>query len=364
MQISSQKFYGKYKGLVMTAKDPEMLGRIKAFVPSVYGKDEKGNLVSSPWALPCVAFAGSGEGALLLPKPNAGVWVEFEEGDINKPIWSGCFWTRPSKAGTFAKKGGIETPSRDDYPENRVIETEFHRIELNDVTREVRIMSTVQDADIAIKWDGSISLENGQHQLFMGGKNQGSLFRYTHKLNEATIQVLEVGDIFLNTGGTALTIFKETGDMSLEHKSGTSIDIYQDAIEMDTMDGSSFSLSKVHAKLELASGQSIMIDQESDRMELTAGEMVLDCDSVELSSAIIQQPLLTTGFLVPYNQFVASYNGLITRYNILVGFFKALVGSVAPPMLPAIEAALPTEPLALPVPPIPGDNCTAQVTGG
>ena len=78
-----QKF-GKYRGLVLAANDPERLGRIRASVPAL-GLD-------LPWALPCVPGAGPGSGHLVLPPVGAAVWIEFEAGDVDHPIWSGGFW--------------------------------------------------------------------------------------------------------------------------------------------------------------------------------------------------------------------------------------------------------------------------------
>src|SRR5687767_7469521 len=63
-----------------------MLGRIQVSVPSVLGDG------SMSWALPCVAFAGNGVGVFMIPPVGANVWVEFEAGDPDYPIWSGCFW--------------------------------------------------------------------------------------------------------------------------------------------------------------------------------------------------------------------------------------------------------------------------------
>lgn len=74
-------FYGKYRGIVTDARDPEMRGRIRASVPGVFGEKETG------WSLPCVPFAGkgvphgSGVGFLALPPVGAEVWIEFEGGD-------------------------------------------------------------------------------------------------------------------------------------------------------------------------------------------------------------------------------------------------------------------------------------------
>jgi uncharacterized protein involved in type VI secretion and phage assembly len=77
--------YGKYRGKVQDNKDPLRLGRIRAFVPAVAPDGLN-------WAMPCVPYAGPQEGFLMLPPVGANVWVEFEGGDLNYPIWSGGFW--------------------------------------------------------------------------------------------------------------------------------------------------------------------------------------------------------------------------------------------------------------------------------
>ena len=79
-------FYGKYRGKVTDIKDPLLTGRIKAEVPDVMGDQESG------WAMPSVPFGGSGMGFFALPSVGAGVWIEFEHGDPDYPIWSGCWF--------------------------------------------------------------------------------------------------------------------------------------------------------------------------------------------------------------------------------------------------------------------------------
>jgi uncharacterized protein involved in type VI secretion and phage assembly len=78
------RFYGKYRGTV-TEVDADTL-RIKAKVPAVLGN------VASGWCVPCVPYAGPGVGIAFLPEPGAGVWIEFEGGDVSYPIWVGCYW--------------------------------------------------------------------------------------------------------------------------------------------------------------------------------------------------------------------------------------------------------------------------------
>ncbi len=82
-----RKYYGKYRGTVISNVDPMMLGRLMAQVPDVLGE------IPSSWAMPCVPAAGIQMGMFFVPPIGAGVWVEFEQGDPDYPIWTGCWWS-------------------------------------------------------------------------------------------------------------------------------------------------------------------------------------------------------------------------------------------------------------------------------
>jgi uncharacterized protein involved in type VI secretion and phage assembly len=79
-------FFGKYRGVVTDNLDPLMIGRVRARVPDVMGERDSG------WALPCAPFGGDQVGFFAVPKVGAGVWMEFEHGDPDHPIWAGCWW--------------------------------------------------------------------------------------------------------------------------------------------------------------------------------------------------------------------------------------------------------------------------------
>ena len=81
-----RRYYGKYRGTVLDTQDPHGLGRLRALVPGVHG------LSPGTWALPCLPSAGLQFGLVAIPPPGANVWIEFEDGDIDHPIWTGCFW--------------------------------------------------------------------------------------------------------------------------------------------------------------------------------------------------------------------------------------------------------------------------------
>jgi hypothetical protein len=89
---TKKRFFGKYRGIVELNSDPELKGRIQAMVPAVLGK------VPTTWALPCLPNAGVKSGVHVVPAAGTNVWIEFENGDPDKPIWTGCFWGSTTEA--------------------------------------------------------------------------------------------------------------------------------------------------------------------------------------------------------------------------------------------------------------------------
>lgn len=130
------KYYGKYKGIVFSNLDPKKEGRIRAIVP-------KAGYIDNPtdWAEAVVSRKGKWEG----PPPNSRVWIEFEAGDHNAPIWSGAYYGSPGGTSgiplraqgtddgteafkgvdSFVVPGGTKTEPQSDfgaiYPNNNII---------------------------------------------------------------------------------------------------------------------------------------------------------------------------------------------------------------------------------------------------
>ena len=103
-----QKYYGKYRGVVINNVDPMQLGRLLVEVPDVLG------LAPSSWAVPCVPLAGpTGPpmGVFMVPPIGAGVYVEFEQGDPNYPVWVGCRWGGPSDIPLAARVSNPADPN-------------------------------------------------------------------------------------------------------------------------------------------------------------------------------------------------------------------------------------------------------------
>ena len=79
----AKRHWGKYRGTVLSSEDVTLSGRLLVSVPGI---------VTSNWAMPCVPFADIEMGTFVRPRAGANVWIEFERGDPDKPIWVGYWW--------------------------------------------------------------------------------------------------------------------------------------------------------------------------------------------------------------------------------------------------------------------------------
>jgi len=151
-------YFGKYRGKVENNIDPLQLGRIQVSAPAVLGS---GTL---SWAMPCTPYAGNGVGLFLIPPTGANVWVEFEGGDPDYPIWAGCFW------------GTGEVPAAPAVAEMKVLKTDSIKLVLSDlaggggVTLEVASPAVGMPSKVVIDSNG-ITVEHSPGSIKMTQNN-------------------------------------------------------------------------------------------------------------------------------------------------------------------------------------------------
>jgi len=159
------QFFGKYAGTVDQNIDPNGKGRLLVKVPAVFTE-------GTVWATPCVPYAGSNVGFFAMPPVGANIWVEFEAGDPNSPIWSGCYWkddnTAPVAFSPLAdKKKMLKTDSctltLDDTPGTGGISIEYGQLKIEIKTQGIEI-DNGQGAKISLTGP-KVTINNGALEI-------------------------------------------------------------------------------------------------------------------------------------------------------------------------------------------------------
>jgi uncharacterized protein involved in type VI secretion and phage assembly len=199
-----ERYFGKYRGIVTDNNDPKNLGRIKARVPEVLEEVETG------FALPCAPYAGDGMGLFAVPAAGAGVWIEFEAGDLSRPIWTGCWWGEDQLPKD--NKGRAATPPQ------------------KALRSEQGLMVTMNDDDKTI----AISDENGSNMLEI--KAQDGLIT----IIASTKTVIEAPQIELVRGASHSLVF---GEQLLQYLNTQIVQMYQTHTHPGQMAGGIFAVS-------------------------------------------------------------------------------------------------------------------------
>jgi hypothetical protein len=150
-----EQIFGKYRGSVLNNLDPLSLGRLQANVPEVLGE------VPTGWATPCAPYGGTGAGFFSIPPIGAGVWIEFEGGDVSRPIWTGCYWG----TGEVPMKppASLSQPTtkiwRSDFGLTTVLDDAAQSITLTDATGQNRVEISVVTGTVTIKGIARVVLD-------------------------------------------------------------------------------------------------------------------------------------------------------------------------------------------------------------
>jgi uncharacterized protein involved in type VI secretion and phage assembly len=161
-----KRFYGKYRGSVVNNVDPHRRGRILASVPDV--SDEE-----LSWAMPSLPLGGNGMGIFAVPPIGAGVWIEFEQGDPDYPIWVGCFWGDSSE---------LPSPASGTPPS-------ISSITLQTVRQNFMVISDKDGIKLEIQSGASISINESGIKIDNGQGASIELTGPTVKINQSALEI-------------------------------------------------------------------------------------------------------------------------------------------------------------------------------
>lgn len=175
-------YNGKYKAKVVDTSDPLLKGRLLCEVAAL-------PVLNLNWATPCVPYAGEGQGLFALPPMGSDVWIEFENADPDKPIWSGGYW-----------EAGLEPSMPEAAPEApelvNALKSKFCRLVLNDVPG----VGGVTLGSIAPVAPGAVTMTMDAAGLTL------SVDELSLTMNPETGITLTAGETVLNLSPTGVTL--------------------------------------------------------------------------------------------------------------------------------------------------------------
>ncbi len=217
-----RKVYGKYRGFVVDNADPEKRARLTLRVPSVLAEAVTG------WALPCLPSGGlAGQGLFAVPEVDAQVWVEFEEGELSRPIWTGTFWQQD---------GDPPADAALPEPTTRLLQTPSgHLLRFDDADGEEHILlkhpkGPVLDVDP----EGTIALTDA--------------------------------------GGGQLTLDAEAGEITVEDKSGNLLTMTSDGTTVEDANGNKIEMAAAGVTVK---GTKIVVQGDQVMLAGEGGEPVI-----------------------------------------------------------------------------------------
>ncbi len=218
------RHFGKYRGFVVDNADPDKRGRLKVSVPALFAQE------TLDWALPCLPFGGlQDQGLFVVPDIGAQVWVEFESGDRNYPLWTGTFWQAQGDAPKDA--GG------------------------NDPDPTVRVIKTAKG-----------------HFLLFNDADNAEQIHLEHSAG-ATLDIDAHGTMVLtDAGNNSVTLDAQNKKIALEDANNNTVTLDSSGIKLQDGNGNSIEMSASGVKI---SGQQIVLDGTQVALGGSGGEPII-----------------------------------------------------------------------------------------
>ncbi len=200
-------YYGVYRGQVMSTADPDSLGRVQVHCPTIHGP-----LYPPMWAFPRTTMGGKQFGFWHVPDVGEWVYVSFDHGRLDYPLWEGGWW-------------GAGDPTTDMVPTSVVLATkEGLKIVLDRQNEVITIQQTngnsiiidsgeiiiSHNSDIVLQAQGSVTI-NAHAQVNVTAQDKVSI---TAPEIDLTGNVLIAGNLGVS-GGSGTNLVTMDGNIQV-----------------------------------------------------------------------------------------------------------------------------------------------------
>ena len=213
-----KEYFGVYKGVVCNIKDPEKRGRIKVTCPEVLGAT-----VESAWCDPCVPVAYDSGGDFCLPHIDETVWLMFQGGDSNKPVYFGGWWQKNKTPFSTAYSNVDKT---------RIISYGDCTITMSSGTIKINVGSgsgdlIIQDKKVIVQGDlvvqGNISMNNISNNEGSSGEARINSL-YANSIDSGSVETTTLNSDTISVKGVTADEVTASGVKLSTHTHGSSSD--------------------------------------------------------------------------------------------------------------------------------------------
>lgn len=182
------RYYSIYRGIVENIDDPKGLGRLIIRVPVIHGKN-----IPDDWAWPCVPI-----GSWIPFQKGDPIYVFFESGRVEQPIWMNGWYSSKNKLPKGADKDIIIFESRNG-----------NQITISNNSNDIKIKS-VSGLDITI--NDKITIGNGKYSIPLGELQRIELEKEKARLDALINSIVNSPPITPSDGGQ---LFKTSIELTM-----------------------------------------------------------------------------------------------------------------------------------------------------
>lgn len=327
-----ESLVGLYAGVVESVQDPEMLGRLKIRVPHVYGPtgaEGSIDLSDLPWAFPSGLPAGGAEsgGMSWMPAVGDQVYVQFLDGEPEKPVWTWGNQTRDQR-----KK--LKLHQYDGAALARALLTRYgHALEFK---ADQAVLTTQEGYQLLLQGSASaaggaatlqtpkgqyVRLNDARESVVVQGLKSAVMSAATVILNSASGTLIKAMRFTLMAGSSMLTFQGKA--MTITTETGATV-VIDDAGNVSLNSSGSSTLSLENQAVQLGNGLGTGMVMRGSKVSVNSPQIVFNTSAFSVGTLAGYPVVLMTPAMITWLEMMSVHT------------HGAPMGTTTPPLEPMV----------------------------